>query len=68
MPNGFVAVNGATVTGAVGTSGTYVLFGDCPQTIKAASVTVDETDSVVVGAFTFIPPSQRPYLSCKPDP
>ncbi len=53
MPNGFVAVNGATVTGAVGTSGTYVLFGDCPQTIKAASVTVDETDSVVVGAFIY---------------
>ena len=39
--------------GTLGTSGTYVLFGDWPQTIKADSVTVDETNSVVVGAYTY---------------
>ncbi len=30
-----------------------MLFGDCPQTIKAANVTVDETQSVTVGLYTY---------------
>ncbi|MBQ4237586.1 MAG: InlB B-repeat-containing protein [Treponema sp.] len=32
---------------------TVVQFGDWPQTIKAASVTVDETKSAVIGANTY---------------
>jgi hypothetical protein len=40
-------------TGTMGTSGTYVLFGYWPQTIKADSVTVDETNSKLAGAYTY---------------
>ena len=39
--------------GTAGTSGTYVNFGDWPQTIKADSVTVDETRRAVIGAYTY---------------
>ncbi len=39
--------------GTVGKSGTYVLFGDWPQTIKANSVTVDESKYAVMGAYTY---------------
>ncbi|MBO7638816.1 MAG: hypothetical protein J6S91_07550 [Treponema sp.] len=39
--------------GTLGTSGRYAIFGDWPQTIKAESVTVDETKSVEVGMFTY---------------
>ena len=44
-----------TFTGTAYTSlsGAHVNFGDWPQTIKAADVTVDETKSVTVGAFTY---------------
>ena len=40
-------------TGTLGTNGTYAKFGDWPQTVRADSVTVDETKSVVVGAYTY---------------
>ncbi|MBQ4236597.1 MAG: hypothetical protein II716_07160, partial [Treponema sp.] len=43
----------AGTDGTLETGGTYVNFGDWPQTIKADSVTVDETKSVVVGAYTY---------------
>ena len=39
--------------GTAGKSWTYVLFGDWPQTIKADSVTVDESKVVNVEAFTY---------------
>ena len=39
--------------GTVGKGGTYVLFGDWPQTIKASSVTVDESKYAVMGAYTY---------------
>ena len=39
--------------GTCGTSGTYVYFGDWPKTIKASSVTVDETISMTQGAHTY---------------
>ena len=39
--------------GTVGKGGTYVLFGDWPQTIKANSVTVDESKYAVMGAYTY---------------
>ena len=43
----------AGTDGSVGTSGTYVLFGDWPQTIMAAGVTVDESKIAIVGAHTY---------------
>ena len=39
--------------GTAGPEGNYVLFGDWPQTVKAASVTVDESKSAVMGANTY---------------
>lgn len=39
--------------GTVGKGGTYVLFGDWPQTIKASSVTVDESKYAEMGAYTY---------------
>jgi hypothetical protein len=39
--------------GTAGTTGTYALFGDWPQTIKASGVTVDETQSITRGSFTY---------------
>ena len=39
--------------GSVGKSASYVLFGDWPQTIKANSVTVDESKYAVMGAYTY---------------
>ena len=43
----------AGTDGSVGKSGTYVLFGDWPQTIMAAGVTVDESKVAIVGAHTY---------------
>ena len=43
----------AGTDGSAGRSATYVLFGDWPQTIKAAGVTVDESRHTVVGAHTY---------------
>ena len=43
----------AGTDGTLGTSGTYVYFGDWPQTIKASSVTVDETVNMTMGDFTY---------------
>ena len=44
---------GSGYNGTAGTSGTYVYFGDWPQTIKGASVTVDETHSITMGGNTY---------------
>ncbi|MBO4507439.1 MAG: right-handed parallel beta-helix repeat-containing protein [Spirochaetaceae bacterium] len=49
----YTVLTGADATGSAGTSGTYVLFGDWPQTIKAANVTIEEGISKQVGAFTY---------------
>lgn len=43
----------AGTDGSVGTGGTYVLFGDWPQTVMAEGVTVDESEVAVVGAHTY---------------
>ncbi len=43
----------AGTDGTADTSGTYVHFGDWPQTIKADFVTVDESQSVTMGANTY---------------
>ena len=39
--------------GSVGTKGRYVLFGDWPQTIKAADIVIDETTVSYMGAHTY---------------
>ena len=39
--------------GTAGTSATYALFGDFPQTIKASAVTVDETKTFTMGGQTY---------------
>jgi len=39
--------------GTAGKTGTYVLFGDWPQSIKAPHVVVDESKIAVVGAHTY---------------
>ncbi len=43
----------AGTDGTAGTSATYVEFGEWPQTIKAANVTVNETETKVMGANTY---------------
>ena len=43
----------AGTDGTAGPEGNYVLFGDWPQTVKASSVTVDESQSVTMGANTY---------------
>ena len=43
----------AGTDGSVGKGGTYVLFGDWPQSIMAAGVTVDESQVAVAGAHTY---------------
>ena len=43
----------AGTDGSVGPTGTYVLFGDWPQSIMAEGVTVDETRVAVVGAHIY---------------
>ncbi len=42
-----------------GTNKTYVYFGDWPQTVKAADVTVDESQTLVRGAFTYYKGSDK---------
>ena len=39
--------------GTFGTKGRYALFGDWPQSKKAANIAIDESKSVKVGAFTY---------------
>ena len=39
--------------GTAGTSTTYMSFGDCPQTIKAPLVRIDENTKKDMGMFTY---------------
>lgn len=56
----------AGTDGSAGTSGEYVYFGDWPQTLKEPSVTVDESNSMVSGAFTYYMGSDDCwYAKCK---
>ncbi|MCR4954232.1 MAG: DUF6273 domain-containing protein [Treponema sp.] len=43
----------AGTDGTAGTDVTYVTFGEWPQTLKEKSVTIDEKDFTIVGAFTY---------------
>ena len=43
----------AGTEGTAGTTGSYAMFGDFPQTIKASSVTVDETKTFSMGGQTY---------------
>ena len=49
--------------GTSGTEATYCTFGDWPQTIKAESVTVDETKSVTMGSMTYYLGSDSNYYA-----
>ena len=56
----------AGTDGTAGKKATYVLFGDWPQTIKSASVTVYETTGISVGMFTYYYGSDGAwYAKCK---
>ncbi len=53
----------AGTAGTAGTEATYCIFGDWPQTIKAESVTVDETKSVTMGSMTYYLGSDGNYYA-----
>ena len=56
----------AGTDGSAGTTAEYVYFGDWPQTLKDPSVTVDESNSMVSGAFTYYMGSDDCwYAKCK---
>lgn len=56
----------AGTDGTAGTNGTYCLFGDWPQTIKAAEVEVDETQAITMGGATYYLGSDKNYYAkCK---
>ncbi len=56
----------AGTDGSAGTTGTYVLFGDWPQTIKAQNVEIDTTRTMTRGGFTFyLGSDQNLYVSCE---
>lgn len=56
----------AGTDGSAGTTGTYVLFGDWPQTIKAQNVEIDTTRTMTRGGFTFYLGSDRSlYIQCE---
>jgi hypothetical protein len=43
----------AGTNGTAGTSGSYALFGEFPQTIKASGVTVNESQTKTSGSYTY---------------
>ncbi len=52
--------------GSAGTEATYCIFGDWPQTIKAESVTVNETKGLTMGYMTYYLGSDGCYYAkCK---
>ena len=53
----------AGTDGSAGIEATYCIFGDWPQTIKAGSVTVDETKSVTRGGMTYYLGSDSNYYA-----
>lgn len=56
----------AGTDGTAGTNGTYCLFGDWPQTIKAAEVEVDESQAITMGGATYYLGSDKNYYAkCK---
>ena len=56
----------AGTDGTAGKKATYVLFGDWPQTLKAANVTVNEKVFAVMGAHIYYKGSDGCwYLKCK---
>ena len=55
--------------GTAGTNGTYVLFGEWPQSVLTGEVTVDETKSKSVGMFTYYKGSDNAwYAKISADP
>ncbi|MBP3741935.1 MAG: hypothetical protein J6J00_03010 [Treponema sp.] len=58
-----VTLLAAGTDGSAGPEATYCTFGDWPQTIKAESVTVDETKSVTMGSMTYYLGSDDNYYA-----
>lgn len=57
----------AGTDGSIGTEGTYVLFGDWPQTIKADDIVINENIKEIHGDFTYYAGSDGNwYVKCKP--
>ena len=55
----------ADTDGTLGTSGTYVYFGDWPQTIKNENIIIYENDSMEMGDFTYYRGSDENwYVKC----
>ena len=55
----------AGTNGTAGTDGTYVLFGDWPQTIKADTVTINITQTMTRGGFTYyLGSDENWYVEC----
>ena len=49
--------------GSAGTGATYCYFGDWPQTIKAANVTVDEKNNITMGSRVYYLGSDNNYYA-----
>ena len=47
----------STTSGSYGTNATYVLFGDFPQTHKADSVVIDQSQKITMGGLEYYPGS-----------
>ena len=73
MPAGNVSVNAVFISvftalaagtnGTAGTSGTYVYFGEWPQTQLTGSVTVDDSNSKIVGMFIYYKGSDNAWYA-----
>ena len=51
--------------GTAGTTGTYVLFVDWPQTIKAENITIDTNSKMTMGGFTYyLGSDENWYVEC----
>lgn len=53
----------AGTDGSAGKNARYVYFGDWPQTIKNADVTIDESKKIKVGSFTYYLGSDKNYYA-----
>lgn len=55
----------AGTDGTAGITGTYVLFGDWPQTIKANNIEINTTQTMTKGGFTYyLGSDQNWYVEC----
>lgn len=67
-----VTVLSAGTDGSVGPTGTYVYFGDYPQTIKPDNVTINYNETITMGNYTYYKGSDNywycsRYANCNKD-